>query len=406
MHDQLVTVLDHVEATLATAVEVVPDRALDPTAKAVRRIRSRLDYPDDIVIVALAGGTGSGKSSLFNRIVDQSLAEVGGVRPTTASSLAAVPVDRKQEIAGYLSSIGITQIETHDGPEWLALVDLPDTDSVEVDHRLHVEQLLSQIDAVAWVVDVEKYRDDTLHRGFLRRLVPYELQFVFVLNQIDRVTAAEAANLFADFTRALIEDGFRSPVVVTTAADPTLTGPKGIEELVDHLENLADGLVLSRMVVDLEESVRVLAGLIGEDPLEFDARWSSSLDAAMALLENADVTGAARLLASFFNQLGDEMSGEAAEAAHALSAHIGEKVRDVIRRAEAEIPPKREFEGGWSLRRRQPTDLSLPERLALVRDQIDAEVSSAVLPGVRQRATARASLAGLAVEIAEFRNAP
>lgn len=404
MHDRLVSVLDRVDATLASSVEVVPEASLDPTARTVRRIRNRLGYPADLVIVALAGGTGSGKSSLFNKILGESRAEVGGVRPTTSDPLVAVPLSRKREIEGYLRAVGMAEVETHNGPAWLALIDLPDTDSVELDHRLHVDQLLPQVDAVVWVVDVEKYRDDSLHRGFLRRLLPYASQFLFVLNQIDRVTSAEADQLLADFTRALVEDGFKEPVVMATAADPTLTGPKGIEALVDRLEILADGLVLSRMVVDLEEAVKKLGELLGQVPIEFEARWSEALDSAMDLLVETDVIAASRVLASFFTDLGDEMSGKAADASFGLAAHIGETLRTLVRSAEAEIPPHPEKVGRWSLRRREATDTTSEERLELIRLKLDDEVSAVIRPVVRQRAAALANLAGLAVEIAEIRN--
>jgi ABC-type nitrate/sulfonate/bicarbonate transport system ATPase subunit len=53
-------------------------------------VRERLDLGVDHTIVALMGGTGSGKSSLFNAISGLAFAEVGVQRPTTAEVTACV----------------------------------------------------------------------------------------------------------------------------------------------------------------------------------------------------------------------------------------------------------------------------------------------------------------------------
>ena len=50
----------------------------------------------------------------------------------------------------------------------VAVLDLPDMDSVERTHRERVEELLPRVDAVAWVTDPEKYHDAVLHDDFLR----------------------------------------------------------------------------------------------------------------------------------------------------------------------------------------------------------------------------------------------
>jgi hypothetical protein len=52
--------------------------------------------------------------------------------------------------------------------------------------------------------------------------VPYESQFIFVLNQVDRL-GDEAILVAADLTRMLKETGFASPQVVTTIASGTET---------------------------------------------------------------------------------------------------------------------------------------------------------------------------------------
>src|SRR5687767_7491540 len=56
------------------------------------------------VVVALAGGTGSGKSSLFNALAGAKLAETGPVRPVTGEpmALAVGDPDESSEVLDWL----------------------------------------------------------------------------------------------------------------------------------------------------------------------------------------------------------------------------------------------------------------------------------------------------------------
>lgn len=402
MHDRLVDVLDRVEATLAEAREVVPNGSLDPTARAARRIRIRLDYPLDLALVALAGGTGSGKSSLFNALLETDRAEVGGVRPTTSRALVSVPASRQGEIAGYIAMLGDLDLVTHPGLSWLALLDLPDTDSVEVDHRLMVRNLLPMVDAVVWVVDVEKYRDNALHQGFLRPLSEFESQFVFVLNQVDRVTDAELAPLLADFSESLRQDGYNGPIVRAVSAKPMLSSPKGIEELAEVLEGHSDGFAIYRMLTDLEIAVNELQGLLGDTSLDFESEWQSAVVEALDLVEQNDVVAGSRTLSGFLLRVADNLSGDAAEEAMSLAAHVGERLSEANRNAHEEVPARIEKSGGWGIKRERGPDLAAVERRLVLQNKVDQTVEG-LRPFLRRRGVARANLAGLAVEVAELR---
>src|SRR5690348_18017787 len=68
---------------------------LDPlqvreAAAVIDKIRERTSKTGGHTVVALAGATGSGKSSLFNALVGSTVAVVGARRPTTARPIAAV----------------------------------------------------------------------------------------------------------------------------------------------------------------------------------------------------------------------------------------------------------------------------------------------------------------------------
>src|SRR5690606_1019600 len=161
---------------------------------------------EDTIVAALAGGTGSGKSSLFNEIVGTDAAPVGEIRPTTSEPVAAVPGRMKTSFDGYLDHLGIERRVTHSRAGF-CLIDLPDTDSVVVAHRHRVEEILPRIDVLVWVVDPEKYRDAALHHRYLRPLSGYARQFMFVPNQVVRHTAGSSEASSSDIRTSWAEDG-------------------------------------------------------------------------------------------------------------------------------------------------------------------------------------------------------
>ncbi len=144
-------------------------------------------------VVAIAGATGSGKSTLFNALAGVALSETGVRRPTTAAPMVcswsdgAAPLIDRLGVPGRLRR---RPSQTPDGKtqlQGLVLVDLPDHDSAVVQHREQVDRILALVDAVIWVVDPEKYADAVLHERYLRPLAGHaEVMFV-VLNQVDRL---------------------------------------------------------------------------------------------------------------------------------------------------------------------------------------------------------------------------
>ncbi|MFW6693640.1 GTPase [Streptomyces sp. MAR4 CNX-425] len=181
-------------------------RVLDEAAD---RQRLSLDH----AVVAIAGATGSGKSSLFNALAGTALSEVGVRRPTTSLPAACAwrgAGDHTPTL--LLERLGLPPraarpVRDDLGLRGLVLVDLPDHDSAVDEHRARVEQLLRRVDAVIWVVDPEKYADAALHERYLQPLAGYaEVTFV-VLNQVDRLPAHAVGQVLDDLRRLLDEDG-------------------------------------------------------------------------------------------------------------------------------------------------------------------------------------------------------
>ncbi|WKX70366.1 GTPase [Streptomyces sp. XD-27] len=179
-------------------------RVLD---EAVARGRHSLGH----TVVALAGATGSGKSTLFNSLAGTELSKAGVRRPTTAEPVACAWTDHAD---GLLDRLDIAPQARHRPVDpydavlrGLVLLDLPDHDSAATGHRERVDRLLGLVDAVVWVVDPEKYGDAVLHERYLRPLAGYaEVTFV-VLNQVDRLPGEAADQVLDDLRRLLDEDG-------------------------------------------------------------------------------------------------------------------------------------------------------------------------------------------------------
>ncbi|WP_282696804.1 YfjP family GTPase [Streptomyces sp. CC208A] len=275
-------------------------RVLDEAA-ARQRLSSRH------TVVALAGATGSGKSTLFNALAGVAVSETGLRRPTTSAPLA---LTWSEGAAGLLDRLGVpgrlrrrplaggaadAELQS------LVLIDLPDHDSALTAHRDQVDRALGLVDAVIWVVDPEKYADAALHERYLRPLAGHaEVTFV-VLNQIDRL-GAEAAELVLDDLRQLLDEdgmalGEHGEPGATVLPVSALTG-EGVPELRE---------LLARFVQERTAPERRIAADI--DAAAAKLRPSYVADGRPGLGERSREQFAARLAVA----VGAQAAGEAAE---------------------------------------------------------------------------------------------
>lgn len=244
------------------------DDLVDEAAQVVDRADERLRLSADHTIVAFAGATGSGKSSLFNHLAGLDLAAVGVRRPTTSWALACA---WGPEGAGeILEWIGIparhqvsrmSKLDSADGDtslQGLVLLDLPDHDSTEVAHHLEVDRLVSHADLLVWILDPQKYADAVVHERYLRPLAPHSDVMVVVLNQMDLVPVAERDRALADVRRLLTEDGLADvPLLGVSAARGD-----GLDELTDLLAKRIAGKQTAKQ--RLQADVRTVTDRLAE----------------------------------------------------------------------------------------------------------------------------------------------
>ena len=209
------------------------DGRLDPqavgtAARLAAKAGTRLRLGDRNTVVALAGATGSGKSSLFNALLGEPVAAVGVRRPTTSAAQAGGwGVDGAQPLLDWLEVprrhlLGAAEDDPLAG---LVLLDLPDVDSVRGNHRLEVDRLVELVDLLVWVLDPQKYADGVVHDRYLRPLAQHAGVMLVVLNQIDLLD--DPAPILADLRGLLGREGLDEVPVLPVSA----TTGEGMPEL-------------------------------------------------------------------------------------------------------------------------------------------------------------------------------
>ena len=255
--------LDRRLAGLSDAADVAEGRLPAPAVTQARtvaeRAQARRGLSEQLTVVAFAGSTGAGKSTLFNSIVGEEVAKAGVLRPTTSEPLAAIWQETPETMA-LLDWLGVTRWHVASDVENLAdlvLIDLPDHDSTSSAHREYVDHFVERVDLMVWVLDPQKYADALVHEQYLRRFSRHDDVTVVVLNQVDRLTVGEAQQCLAHLRRMVAEDGLSDAVVLATSA----RSGEGLEALAERILAAVAGrrTAVARLAADVATAADGLA---------------------------------------------------------------------------------------------------------------------------------------------------
>jgi GTP-binding protein EngB required for normal cell division len=331
---------------------------IDDAGELLSRAGQRLRLSSAHTVVALAGGTGSGKSSLFNRVAGADFSTVGVTRPVTRDVHSCV-----WGVAGsgpLLEWLGVprryryARASALDGGEQamtgLVLLDLPDHDSVMAHATDQVDQLVELADLMIWVLDPQKYADAAVHRRFLVPLAGHSEVIAVVLNQSDVLSPAQLEDCVQDLRRLLdAEELHDVQILVTSAA--TGAGVATLRQLlVDTVSSRR--AATARISADVDGIAARFRPYAGEDAPGFAdpgglpaAPAAAASDPVVTTVSAGGILAAAprKLAAAFARAAGVPAIGDALQSARELRAvdYVGWPVSWLIERLVRRDPVRK-----------------------------------------------------------------
>lgn len=154
MPESLIAILDELEALARYEGPWQPLReAARGLHERLAELRARAGRLDDVLVIALIGGSGVGKSTLLNALAGDELAATSELRPCTPMPMVYHPPGVTPEFGGWKCISGSAL-------ERLVVIDTPDSDTIVRDHRAMVIETLAQTDLILVCGSEEKYLDE------------------------------------------------------------------------------------------------------------------------------------------------------------------------------------------------------------------------------------------------------
>ena len=269
-------------------------------------LRLRLEAP---LVVAVFGGSGTGKSTLINALVGEEVTPGGRERPTTRRPQVITTPDLDLEPLGLPSdSIDVVRVDSsvlHD----VVLVDCPDPDTGEAEHdsgqldRLH--KILPLCDVLLYTSTQQKYRSARVAE--VLDVAATGCRVFFVQTHADVTT-----DIRDDWAKQLAED-FEDPelflVDSLAALEQQRQGrrPGGDFARLEHL--LTSRLAASaRLQIRRANLIDLLDDALRESRNDYDSAWPDVVTLEEALQQQHE-----RLVGSLATRLSEEL-----EASHYL----------------------------------------------------------------------------------------
>jgi len=257
--------------------------------------------------IAVVGGTGTGKSTVFNALCDHRLSATGFDRPKTRGAIAYVHKDNPVEQGFPFARIRRERIQAespdnlppagspgellaveHDRAEYshLVLVDTPDLDSHELKNRRIVDELALVADVFVFVSSQEKYADQTPFE-FLHKIRETGKPVFVLLNKAESVFGVEdARSVLGKEASAVSRDRLWLLPYLPSETGRFLSQSPGFREFARALFRETDTrrtdslLSRSRSLrrADLRKDLGRLLGLLEEEKRAAEG-WKTALEA-------------------------------------------------------------------------------------------------------------------------------
>ncbi|MGD2126347.1 MAG: 50S ribosome-binding GTPase [Desulfobacteraceae bacterium] len=298
------------------AAETVKHPGLTPGAEEIHNLAEQLHKKLNIfdykqlsrsLWVVFMGGTGTGKSTLFNAFCGKRLSETGVERPITSGPIVYAHRECPIENHFPFSNLEFTRraVETldsnpafgapgqllvleHDRDDWshLVLADTPDLDSVQVEHRQIAEDLYLLSDAVMFITSQEKYADEVPYLFLLRVLRENKPYFLLLNKAEEQITQDDLLKALRNEEVPLKMD--RIALIPYTPSHPSQKIPEYApfrnlfvffsRELSKERSESLRQTAQSRLAYDLENTASRLTGLI-EQENKAAQHWLNQLEA-------------------------------------------------------------------------------------------------------------------------------
>ena len=201
-------------------------------------ILPRLRDADAPLLAVVGGSTGSGKSTLVNRLVGTPVTTPGVLRPTTRHPvLVHNPADAEwfasdhilprlpritggTALGGADDVFGLRLVAVNEIPAGMGLLDAPDLDSVSQTNREMAGMLMSAADLWFFVTTASRYAD-AVPWAALRAAVDRNAAVVIVLN---RVPAEAMAEVTAHVRQLLAEERLGNAPLFVIPESPLVDG--------------------------------------------------------------------------------------------------------------------------------------------------------------------------------------
>lgn len=266
-------------------------------------ILPRLRDVDAPLLAVVGGSTGSGKSTLVNRLVGRPVTTPGVLRPTTRHPvLACNPMDADwfasdhilprlpritggSSLGGVDDVFGLRLVSVEEVPAGVGLLDAPDLDSVSQTNREMAGMLMSAADLWFFVTTASRYAD-AVPWAALRAAVDRNAAVVIVLN---RVPAEALAEVTAHLRELLAQERLANAPLFVVPESPLVDGMLPADRTADlqaWLTNLVADAAMRAAVAR-----RTMDGAVGQIVADMPAITDAvgqQLNTANRLRESVD----------------------------------------------------------------------------------------------------------------------